>query len=626
MASLVNGLGGDRGFGEDSVSRNDDSYSSAIDITSIFEGGLNLFGTVYENMYVNTNGNITFTGGLSTYTPGSISAGSNPIFAPYWADVDTRAGEVTASTSTTSSVDYSLNAYRTYLNDDSTYYNSLDTTSAISNYNISNYNLSSYSSFISSVNSLTAITETSDNEAILSSYYSFLSQAQTQIDAELGDSNYNTSGNSTGSNLVWYDLDEDSQTITVTWDDVGYYSYKMDKTNAFQLQLHNTGTGDVDISFIYEDVNWTTGSASGGTNGFGGTVSRAGYSAGDGEHYFEVPFAGDQNSMLNLENFSINSTTPGIIKLSMSGGDIQGIGLDGIADNLEGTVDNDYFIGMGGDDIIHGDEGNDTLDGGEGNDTLDGGIGDDRFYTGIGEDIVYGGEGTDFVIYTDNLNSYDFNNPSDYFSVSNSDATSTDSLYGVENLTFDDLTISVDRVEELISLEESVTRLYNALLGRNPDNAGINYWVGDVMGNDNSIQGMSGAFAGSEEYLSRFGAQSDADFIDQLYNNILGRSADQAGVNYWSDEIARTGDRTGMIVSFSEGEEFVNAQDSTVNSYLDNISFVDAVTNMGSDLYSTWTDAIVGETDIYNTDIIAGVRGNTTQNTILSDTTLDLIA
>lgn len=36
MADLVNGLGGDKGFGENSVSRNDDGYSDAVDITSIF--------------------------------------------------------------------------------------------------------------------------------------------------------------------------------------------------------------------------------------------------------------------------------------------------------------------------------------------------------------------------------------------------------------------------------------------------------------------------------------------------------------------------------------------------------------------------------------------------------------
>ena len=571
MADLINGLGGERGFGEDSVSRNDDGYSSAVDITSIFEGGINLFGTTYESMYVNTNGNITFNSGLSSYTPGAIDAGSSPIFAPYWADVDTRAGEVTGSTSTTVDVDYSLNAYRDYLGDDTVYFNTLDVTSAISNYDITSYSLSSSYAFESSVSDVTGLSSEELSAVDLSTYYSFLSNAQEEISTQLGDSNYNVSGNSTGSNLVWYDLDTDTQTITVTWDDVGYYSYRMDKTNAFQLQLTNVGDGEVNIKFIYEDVNWTTGSASGGVNGFGGVVARAGYSAGDGEHYFEVPFAGVQDSMLSLENYSINSTTPGILNFSMSGDNIEGIGLDGVDDDITGTLGNDWFIGMGGDDTLDGGAGDDTLDGGEGNDVLDGGEGDDTFYTGLGNDIIRGGVGLDSVVYTDNLNSFNFDDTYDFLDIENSDGTSVDSLYDTELLVFRDIQITEGHLMELLALEESVTRLYNALLGRNPDNAGLTYWLNDVDDNDNSLQGVSGAFAGSEEYLARFGAQSNEEFINQLYNNILGRDADQGGYDYWLDEIATSGDRTGMIVSFSESGEFVDTQANGVSSYLDNV-------------------------------------------------------
>ena len=73
MASLINGLGGDSGSCENSISRNDDGSSSAIDITSIFENGINLFDSTYNSVYVNTHGNITFDGELgddstSSYT------------------------------------------------------------------------------------------------------------------------------------------------------------------------------------------------------------------------------------------------------------------------------------------------------------------------------------------------------------------------------------------------------------------------------------------------------------------------------------------------------------------------------------------------------------------------------
>ncbi len=75
-------------------------------------------------------------------------------------------------------------------------------------------------------------------------------------------------GTSTGSNLVYYDFNTAGNgTLTVTWDDVGYYNSKVDKLNAFQLQLVGKGNGNFDVIFRYETINWTTGSASGGTDG-----------------------------------------------------------------------------------------------------------------------------------------------------------------------------------------------------------------------------------------------------------------------------------------------------------------------------------------------------------------------
>ena len=73
---------------------NDDG-SSLVDMSAVFEEGLNFFGEEYDasQIYVNTNGNITFGSGLSQYTPSGISAGSTPMIAAFWADVDTRAGQ-----------------------------------------------------------------------------------------------------------------------------------------------------------------------------------------------------------------------------------------------------------------------------------------------------------------------------------------------------------------------------------------------------------------------------------------------------------------------------------------------------------------------------------------------------
>jgi hypothetical protein len=64
----------------------------------------NFFGTSYTNLFVNNNGNVTFTGPLSTFTPFGLTTSSIPIIAPFFADVDT-GGTINDVTYGTATVD-----------------------------------------------------------------------------------------------------------------------------------------------------------------------------------------------------------------------------------------------------------------------------------------------------------------------------------------------------------------------------------------------------------------------------------------------------------------------------------------------------------------------------------------
>jgi MYXO-CTERM domain-containing protein len=89
QATLINGLGG-IGYGASCLGRNDDGSSRAIDMRPVFPTGIQFFDRTHTQMYVNTNGNITFSGGLPTFTPNAFPVANQPMIAPFWADVDIR--------------------------------------------------------------------------------------------------------------------------------------------------------------------------------------------------------------------------------------------------------------------------------------------------------------------------------------------------------------------------------------------------------------------------------------------------------------------------------------------------------------------------------------------------------
>ncbi|MFH0297241.1 nidogen-like domain-containing protein [Bradyrhizobium sp. 31Argb] len=125
-----------------------------------------------------------------------------------------------------------------------------------------------------------------------------------------------------GHGNVYYDLDAADGVMTITWDDVGYYNERANKLNSFQLVLISEGNGNFDVQYRYGDIKWTTGDASGGSDGLGGTPARAGYSAGDGTHYYELPQSGNQDALLTLPTTDGNTGIDGVDQFEVHNGEV----------------------------------------------------------------------------------------------------------------------------------------------------------------------------------------------------------------------------------------------------------------------------------------------------------------
>ncbi len=219
MVSLINGLGGSDGFGENVLTRGVNTSSGVIDLSGVFENGLVFGNETFTEARVSTNGYIYFADGFSLLREGASIAdfGDLAVIAPFFADVDTF---------------------------------------------------------------------TDPDEA-------------------------SPGGTSQGNNLVFYDLNETTRTLTVTWDDVGYFSGGVDQLNAFQLILTDRSgdvgrsSGDFDIEFRYEDVNWAVGNDD---DGFEDTpLDRAavvGLSSGNqqGDVQILIPGSGEAEDVLDLDD------------------------------------------------------------------------------------------------------------------------------------------------------------------------------------------------------------------------------------------------------------------------------------------------------------------------------------
>ncbi|MEY3843827.1 MAG: putative signal peptide protein [Bacteroidota bacterium] len=160
---------------------NDDEFSNVI----VLPFNFSFYGTIYDSLYINNNGNISFDLPYSTFTANPFPDPTYNMIAPFWADVDTR---------------------------------------------------------------------------------------------------------STNGGNVWYKLTAHS--LVVVWDHVGYWNMMEDKLNTFQLIISDgqdtiVPTGN-NVSFCYGDMQWTTGSASLGVGGIGGTPATVGVNIGNGLDYFQV--------------------------------------------------------------------------------------------------------------------------------------------------------------------------------------------------------------------------------------------------------------------------------------------------------------------------------------------------
>jgi len=198
---------------------------------------------------------------------------------------------------------------------------------------------------------------------------------------------------------------------------------------------------------------------------------------------------------------------------------------------LVGSGSADHLVGTAAADSLHGGNGNDVLEGLGGDDELD------------------GGPGLDTVLYRGSMVSYAIEATGAGFTVAGPDGF--DILIGVERLQFSDFRVAFDTEGS----GGMAYRLYRAAFDRAPDHGGLGFWMA-ALDRGASLALVAQQFLDSPEFGARRSGSGHDQYVTDLYDNVLHRTPDAAGLAFWVDHLtAATMTPAQTLVAFSESAE-----------------------------------------------------------------------
>ncbi|MFD2364959.1 DUF4214 domain-containing protein [Pseudoduganella sp. GCM10020061] len=210
-------------------------------------------------------------------------------------------------------------------------------------------------------------------------------------------------------------------------------------------------------------------------------------------------------------------------------------GADGLGGKLGADAGARYLVGTNGADQLSGTAGNDVLRGDGGSDLLNGQGGIDTAAFGAARaNFTVARSGTTVTV-TDRAG-----------------AGGTDTLSNVERIKFGDVSVAVD----IDGNGGEAYRIYQAAFDRAPDMSGVGFWISQL-DRGMSLESVAAGFMASTEFTAMYGANpTNRQFVDKLYQNVLDRAGEAAGVNFWVGALdGNNASRADVLAHFSESAE-----------------------------------------------------------------------
>ena len=270
-------------------------------------------------------------------------------------------------------------------------------------------------------------------------------------------------------------------------------------------------------------------------------------------------------------NFSLSAAVSAgsVLNYTITGvaaGDIDGTPLSGTI-NLDSNRSARLSIKLKADDVTEGTETmvltvaglsrsvtvNDTSRASIAPQNLKGSFGNEVFLMTTGVDSVDGGVGIDTAFVNDVSTEFEFTRQGEKVFMAQKSSQNIDTLIGIERVEFRDRSVALDTDAG----PGQAYRIYKAAFNREPDLPGMGYWI-SRMDQQLDVMELAQRFVDSQEFQSTYGTKpSNAEFMNKIYQNVLGRAPDAAGYNWWVNKMNTDSSKTfaKVLADFSESTE-----------------------------------------------------------------------
>lgn len=148
----------------------------------------------------------------------------------------------------------------------------------------------------------------------------------------------------------------------------------------------------------------------------------------------------------------------------------------------------------------------------------------------------------------------------------------------------------------------ALARLYFAAFARTPDEAGMTHWMEQMLNQNQSLEKVAQGFADSSEFQRKYGSLDNAGFLETLYQNVLGRSPDDAGKAYWMEQLKLGTTRGEVLAGFAQSGEYQELMREEVSVTLLYVGLLGRTPDQGG--YAHWLHAIESRQD----DVLGGIE------------------